>query len=116
MKLKTGAGEIYFNPQTISRIHLSPEHELLTVHFINGTTFASPVETPAERACIADFLGHLTDDQSGFMAIGKELLNLKSALWISIPDHGPIQIRAGDNRNHVLTDEGPERIRRILGE
>jgi hypothetical protein len=116
MKLKTSTGDVYFNLQLISQVYLSPDRSLLTVHFVNGTIFAAPFETDEDRTHLADFLGQLADERSGFIAVGKELLNLKSALWISIPDEGPIQVRSTDSRSHSLPDEDPERIRRVLGE
>jgi len=116
MKLKTSTGDMYFNPQLISHVHLSPDQSLLTVHFVNGTNLAVPAETDEERTLLADFLGQLADEQSGFIAIGPEMLNLKSALWVAIPEEGLIQVRSGDNRTHSLQDKDPERVRRVLGE
>jgi hypothetical protein len=114
VKLKTATGDMYFNPQTISRVHLSPDHSLLTVHFVNGTVFTSPAGTDHERAVAAEFLAELMQEGSGFLSSGRELLNLKSALWISIPFEGPIQVRWGDNRTHSLFAEDPEGVRSSL--
>jgi hypothetical protein len=106
---------MYFNTQLISQVHLGTDQSFLTVQFVNGTNFAVPGETDEERTFLADFLGQLIDERSGFVAIGKEMLNLKSALWVAIPEEGPILVRSGDNRSHSLQDD-PERIRRLLGE
>lgn len=114
VKLKTATGDMYFNPQTISRVHLSPDQSLLTVHFVNGTVFTSPAATDHERAVVAEFLADLMQEGSGFLSSGRELLNLKSALWISIPFEGPIQVRWEDNRTHSLFAEDPEGVRRTL--
>lgn len=116
VKLKTATGDVYFNTQTISRVHLSPDHSLITVHFVNGTVFTSPAGTDHERAVVAEFLAELTQNCSGFLSSGRELLNLKSALWISIPFEGPIQVRWEDNRTHSLFGEDPEQIRRTLSD
>jgi hypothetical protein len=116
VKLKTETGEMYFNLPMISRVHLSGDHSLITVHFIKGTPFTLPVETKEDRLRAAEFLSQLTTGDSGFLSSGKELLNLKSALWVTIKDDGPILIRTDDNRTHSLPDEDPARIRRTLGE
>ncbi len=116
VKLKTATGEMYFNLPMISRVHLSADHSLITVHFIKGTPFTVPAETKEERARAAEFLSQLTAESSGFLSSGKELLNLKAALWVTIPDDGPILIRTDDNRTHSLPDEDPARIRRTLGD
>jgi hypothetical protein len=116
MKLKTSTGDVYFNPQLISLVHLSPDHSFLIVHFVNGAHFTAPSETDEERTFVAEFLGKLTDEHSGFIAAGTELVNLKSALWITIPEKGPIQVHSGDNRTHALPNDDPERIKKILGE
>ncbi len=60
VKLKTAAGEVYLNPRTISRVHLSPDHDMITVHFVNGTVFTSPSGTDQERAAVAAFLAELS--------------------------------------------------------
>jgi hypothetical protein len=114
VKLKTAAGEVYLNPQTISRVHLSPDHSMITVHFVIGTVFTSPSGTDQERTAAAAFLAELSKQGSGFLSCGRELLNLRSALWISIPDEGPVQIRWEDNRTHSLFDVDVERVRRTL--
>jgi hypothetical protein len=116
VKLKTATGEMYFNLPMISRVHLSPDHSMITVHFIKGTPFTVPVETKEERTRAAEFLSQLTAENSGFLSSGKELLNLKAALWVTLPDEGPILIRTDDNRTHSLPDEDPDRIRRTLGD
>jgi len=116
MKLKTSTGETYFKPELISHVHLSPNHSLLLVHFVNGAHFALSAETDDERTFAADFLRKLADEHSGFIAAGTELVNLKSALWITIPEEGPIQVHSADNRTHTLPNEDPERIKKVLGE
>ena len=116
MKLKTSTGDVYMNPQLISLVHLSPDHSFLIVHFVNGTHFTAPSETDEERTFVAAFLGKLSDESSGFVAIGTELVNLKSALWITIPEEGPIQVHLADNRTHTLRNENLEQIKKILGE
>src|SRR5579864_2810915 len=115
MKLKTGSDELYFNPQLISLVHLSSDRTSLTVHFVNGTYLTAPAETDDDRTSMAEFLGKLTDE-IGFLVAGNELLNLKSALWISIPGDGPIQVHSADNRTHSLPNQDPERIRRMLAD
>jgi len=45
MKLKTSAGEIHFNPQTVSHVHLNADRTLLTVHFTEGTHAGFDAET-----------------------------------------------------------------------
>jgi hypothetical protein len=115
MKLRTSTGDMYFNPQLISQVHLGPDQSFLTVHFVNGTNFAVPGESDEDRTFLADFLRQLIDERSGFIAVGMEMLNLKSALWVAIPDEGPILVRSGDNRSYSLQDD-PARIRRVLGE
>ena len=114
VKLKTSTGEIYFNLPMISRVHLSPDHTLITVHFIRGTPFTVPADTKEERMRAAEFLSQLTADESGFLASGKELLNLRAALWVTIPDEGPILVRTEDNRTHTIPDQDPGKIRRTL--
>lgn len=114
LRLKTEAGEIYFNPQTIARVHLSSDHAQITVHFINGTHYTTPVDTDEERAVVAQFLIELTREQSGFYSSGGELLNLKTAYWILLPEDGPIEVRAADNRTHSLRDQDKEPIRQVL--
>jgi len=114
VKLKTSMGEMYFNLPMISRVHLSPDHSLITVHFIRGTPFTVPVETKEDRARAAEFLLQFTAENSGFLASGKELLNLRAALWVTIPDGGPILIRTDDNRTHSLPDQNPDHIRRTM--
>jgi len=116
VKLKTATGEMYFNLPMISRVHLSPDHSLITVHFIRGTPFTVPVNTPEERQRAAAFLSQLSAEDTGFLASGKELLNLKAALWVTVPEEGPVLIRTDDNRTHSLPGEDPNRIRRVLGD
>ncbi len=116
MKLKTRTGEVYFNTQFISHINLSSDHSLLTIHFANGTASGFSADTDVESTAIADFLQQLSDETSGFVAVGSELLNLKSALWVAIPDDGPIQVRSGDNRTRGLDNEDPARFRKLLEE
>jgi hypothetical protein len=49
--------------------------------------------------------------------VGQEVINLKSALWITIPTEGPIQVRSGDSRTRTVEDEkGCERISKLLAE
>ena len=115
VKLKTATGEVYLNPQAISRVHLSPDHSMVTVHFVNGTVFTSPASTQEERSLVAAFLAELSQEGSGFVSSGRELLNLRSALWISIPQEGPVQVRWGDNRTHSLVDADADRVRRVIG-
>jgi hypothetical protein len=114
VKLKTSTGEIYFNLPMISRVHLSADHTLITVHFIRGTPFTVPADTKEERMRAAEFLSQLTAEESGFLASGKELLNLRAALWVTIPGEGPILVRTEDNRTHTIPDQDPEKIRRTL--
>jgi hypothetical protein len=113
MKLKTGSGEIYFNPHVISHLYLNSDRSLLTVHFVNGTHSSFPAETEEERMFVAEFLAKLTHEQSGFAAIGNEVLNLKSALWIVIPPEGPIQLRTGDSRIWSVDEQDRERISKL---
>jgi hypothetical protein len=115
VKLRTASGEVYLNPQTMSRVYLSPDHSLITVHFVNGTVFTAPCGTDQERAVVAAFLAELSEEGSGFLSSGRELLNLRSALWISIPDEGPVQVRWEDNRTHSLFDADADRVRKALG-
>jgi hypothetical protein len=112
--LKTATGELYFNPETISRVHLSPDHATLTVHFVNGTLFSVPVGTEQDSRAIGEFLTTLSQEGSGFLSSGRELLNLRSALWVSIPDEGPIQVRWQDNRTHSLFEIKVEHVRATL--
>ena len=114
LTLKTANGEVHFNPETISRVHLSPDHATVTVHFINGTAFSASVETDEERRIAAELFAELSQEGSGFLSSGRELLNLRSALWISIPGDGPIQIRWQDNRTHSLFDVDADRVRKTL--
>jgi hypothetical protein len=116
MKLKTSSGEIHFNPQTISHVHLNADHTLLTVHFIEGTHYGFDAETDADHRYFAEFLAKLTDESSGFVAIGNEVLNLKAALWISIPLEEPIQVRLGDSRTRIVDEKDRERITKLLAE
>jgi hypothetical protein len=116
MKLKTLAGEVYFNAQFISHINLSSDHSLLTIHFVNGSASGFSADVDAESAAIADFLAQLSDEKSGFVATGSELLNLKAALWVAIPDEGAIQVRLSDNRTRGLDNEDRARFRKLLGE
>jgi hypothetical protein len=114
MRLKTVDGEVYFNPHLISHIHLSSDQSLLTVHFVNGSAFGASTDTHVETGAVADFLKQLTAETSGFVATGSELLNLKSALWVAIPDEGPVQVRSGDNRTRNLENEDRERVRKLM--
>ena len=114
VKLKTASGEMYLNPATISRVHLSPDHSMVTVHLVNGAVFSASTGTEPDRAAAAAFLAELSKEGSGFLSSGRELLNLKSALWISVPDDGPVQVRWQDNRTHSLLDVEPQRVRRLL--
>lgn len=114
MRLKTVDGEMYFNPHLISHIHLSSDQSLMTVHFVNGSAFGASTDTHVETGAIADFLRQLTAETSGFLATGSEVLNLKSALWVAIPDEGPVQVRSGDNRTRNLENEDPERVRKLM--
>jgi len=116
MKLKTVDGEVYFNPHLISHIHLSSDQSLLTVHFVNGSAFGASTDTHVETGAVADFLGQLTAEASGFLATGSEVLNLKSALWVAVPDEGPVQVRSGDNRTRSLENDDRERIRKLMSE
>lgn len=116
MKLTTHAGEIFFNSHLISHVHLSADHSLLTVHFVNGTAFGLSTETDVASESVAEFLGQLAGENSGFVATGSELLNLKSALWIAIPNDAPVQIRSSDNRLRSFENEDRERIRKMLAE
>src|SRR5262245_45307870 len=114
VKLKTATGEVYLNPQTISRVHLSPDHSMITVHFVSGTVFSSPAGTDRERAAVAEFLASLSEAGSGFLSSGRELLNLKSALSVTIPEEGPIQVLWQDKRAHSLSDVDADQVRNAL--
>jgi hypothetical protein len=114
VKLQTSTGEMYFNASLISRVHLSSDHSMITMHFVKGIPFNVPAETAEDRKRAAEFLVQLTAENSGFLASGKELLNLRAALWVTIPDDGPILVRTDDNRTHSLPNEDPEKIRRTL--
>ncbi len=116
MKIKSGSGMVHFNPHLISHVYLNSDGSLLTVHFVEGSHSGFPVETEEERASAAEFLGKLTDAQSGFVAMGSEVLNLKSALWIAVPAEGPIQIRLGDNRTRFVDEKDRERISKLIAE
>jgi hypothetical protein len=116
MKLKTLAGEFYFNTQYISHINLNSDHTLLTIHFVNGTASGFSADTDIESTAIADFLEQLTDEKSGFVAVGSEMLNLKSALWVALTNDGPIQVRSSDNRTRTFEHEDPARFRKLLEE
>ena len=116
MKLRTSTGEVYFNPQLISHVHLSPDHSLLTVHFLDRSHFGSTAESDEERTFAAEFVGKLTEVNSGFIAVGHEVLNLKSALWIAIPEEGPIQVCLGNNQTRSLDGGDHERIRTLMEE
>jgi hypothetical protein len=116
MRLKTSAGEIHFNPQTISHVHLNADRTLLTVHFVEGTHSGFDAESDEDHLFFAEFLGRLTDESSGFVAIGNEVLNLKTALWISIPTDEPIQVRLGDSRTRIVDEKDRERITKLLAE
>jgi hypothetical protein len=116
MKLTTGVGEVFFNVQTISHVNLSSDRSLLTVHFVNGTTYGSTAETDEERTAAAEFLGKLTEEGSGFLSVGNEVLNLRSAVWISIPEDGQIQVRTLDNRTRSLDGEDPARVKKVIGD
>ncbi len=116
MKLKTTSGDIYFNPHLISHVHLNSDRTLLTVHFTNGTHSGFSAETEEDRLFTATFLEQLTAEQSGFVAVGNEVLNLQAALWVTIPDEGPIQIRSGDSRNWSIDEQQRERIGKLLAD
>jgi hypothetical protein len=116
MKLKTNDGEVYFNPHLISHVHLSGDQSLLTVHFVNGTAYGISTETHVDSHSVAEFLANLTGQNIGFVATGSEVLNLRSALWIAVPEHGPIQVRSVDNRTRSLNDRDREPIIRFLSE
>jgi hypothetical protein len=116
MRLKTVEGEVYFNPHLVSHVHLSSDQSLLTVHFVNGSAFGASTDTHVETGAVADFLRQLTAETSGFVATGSELLNLKSALWVAIPDDGPVQVRSGDSRTRNLENDDRERIRKLMSE
>jgi hypothetical protein len=116
MKLKTSTGEVDFNRRLISHVHLSPDHSLLTVHFINGTHFGLAAETDEERVFAGEFLAKLADESSGFISVGNEVLNLKSAMWIAIPIDGPIQVRWADNLTRSFDAEDRDSIRKISAE
>ena len=112
--LETTKGDLYFNPETISRVHLSPDHSTLTVHFVNGTLFSVDVGSDQERRSIGEFLARLSQDGRGFLSSGRELLNLRSAVWVSIPDEGPVQVRWQDNRTHSLSEVNVDHVRTAL--
>jgi len=114
MKLRDNTGEVYFNPHLISRVHRNPDRSSLTVYFVNGTHFTSTAATDEERNLVAEFLVRLTEQHSGFIWNGDEVLNLKSALWIAISEEGPIQVRSGDNCPHSLREEDAQRIRQVM--
>jgi hypothetical protein len=116
MRLRTSTGEVYFNSQLVSHVHLSPDHSLLSVHFVNGAHFGSSADTEMERTFAAEFLEQLTDEHSGFVVVGNEVLNLKSALSITIPVEGPIHARWADNLARTIDDELRERVAKILAE
>lgn len=116
MRLKTVDGEMYFNPHLISHIHLSSDQSLMTVHFVNGSTFGASTDTHVETGAIADFLQQLTSETGGFLATGSELLNLKSALWVAIPEDGPMQVRSIDNRTRNLEHGDREHVRKLMTE
>ncbi len=116
MKIKTGASETYFNPHLISHVYLNADSSLLTVHFVEGSHSGFPVETEEERASAAEFLKQLTIAPGGFATIGNEVLNLKAALWIAVPDEGPIQIRLGDNRTRMVDEADRERVLKLLAQ
>jgi hypothetical protein len=116
VRLKTVDGDVYFNSNLISHVHLSSDRSLLTIHFVNGSAFGASTEHHVETEAVADFLHQLSDVNSGFVASGSELLNLKSALWVAIPDDGPIQIRSSDNRTRNFSEEDRERVRNFVSE
>jgi hypothetical protein len=116
MKLKTLGGEVYFNTLFISHINLSSDHSLLTIHFVDGTASGYSVGNDVESTAIADFLERISDEKSGFVTTGNEMLNLQSAHWVAIPDEGPIQVRSGDNRTRTLENADPEHFRKQLEE
>src|SRR5580704_13833228 len=111
VRLKTVDGEVYFNSHLVSHLHLSSDRSLLTIHFVNGSAFGASTETQVETEAVADFLHQLSDEKSGFVASGSELLNLRSALWVAIPDEGPMQIRSSDNRTRNFSVDDHERVR-----
>jgi hypothetical protein len=115
MKLQTHDGEMFFNLQTVTHVHLSADHSQLTVHFFNDTRWGVEARTDAERGFAAEFLMRLTDEQSGFLPLGTEMLNLKSALWVAIPSEGPVQVRSADNRTRTLEGLNPSGVRRVIG-
>jgi hypothetical protein len=116
MKLKTGSGEIYFNPHLIANVHLNSDRSLLTMHFVDGSHMGFPADTDDERMFAAEFLAKLTAEHTGFVAVANEVLNLKSALWITIPAEGPIQVRSSDSRTRSIDDKDRERICTLLAE
>lgn len=116
MRLRTVEGEVYFNPHLISHVHLSSDQSLLTVHFVNGSAFGASTDTHVESGAVAEFLQQLTAEGSGFVVTGSELLNLKAALWVAIPDEGPVQMRSSDNRTRNLENEDHERIRKLMAQ
>jgi hypothetical protein len=116
MKIKTGDSETHFNPHLISHVYLNADGSLLTVHFVEGSHSGFAVETEEERASAADFLKQLTVEPGGFAAIGNEVLNLKAALWIAVPDEGPIQIRLGDNRTRFVDEADRELVQKLLAQ
>ena len=100
MKLKTSSGEFHFNPQTISHVHLNADRTLLTVHFTEGTHQGFEADTDADHVFFAEFLAKLTDESSGFVAIGNEVLNLVLArgYLAKLVDNG--RITRYLNQNH----------------
>ncbi len=116
MRLKTVDGDVYFNSHLVSHVHLSSDQSLLTVHFVNGSAYGASTETQVETEAVADFLRQLSDEKSGFVASGSELLNLRSALWVAIPEDGPMQIRSSDNRTRNFSNEDRERVRTFMSE
>jgi hypothetical protein len=85
MKLRTGTEERYFNARLVSQVTLSPEGSSLTVHFVDGTHYTVPIETEEDRVSSAELLSKLTAEDSGFISVENDLLNLKSAQWILPP-------------------------------
>ena len=116
MKLKTGSGEIYFNPHLIANVHLNSDRSLLTMHFVDGTHMGFPADTDEDRMFAAEFLEKMTAEHPGFVAVENEVLNLKSALWITVPAEGPIQVRSADSRTRSIDEKGRERICKLLAE
>jgi hypothetical protein len=116
MKIKTADSETYFNPHLISHVYLNSDGSLLTVHFVDGSHSGFPVETEEERASAVAFLKQLIVEPGGFATIGHEVLNLKAALWIAVPDEGPIQIRLGDNRTRMVDEADRELVLKRLAQ